>query len=132
MSASETMRVRDAMTTELRVVDGLATVAEAVGLMKRHDVSSLVVARRDADDEVGLVEVAGIAAEVVAKNRPPERVNVYEVMTKPVVTVPADMLARYAVRLLGQLGLSRAVVVNEERDAVGMVTLRDLVLANIG
>ena len=126
------MRVRDAMTTELRVVDGLATVAEAVGLMKRHAVSSLVVARRDADDEVGLVEVADIATEVVAKNRPPERVNVYEVMTKPVVTLPADMLVRYAVRLLGQLGLSRAVVVNDERDAVGMVTLRDLVLANIG
>ncbi len=132
MNASETMRVRDAMTTELRVVDGLATVAEAVGLMKRHAVSSLVVARRDADDEVGLVEVADIATEVVAKNRPPERVNVYEVMTKPVVTLPADMLVRYAVRLLGQLGLSRAVVVNDERDAVGMVTLRDLVLANIG
>ena len=48
------------------------------------------------------------------------------------VTVPAPMLARYAVRLLGDLGLSRAVVVNEARDAVGMVTLRDLVLAEVG
>ena len=52
--------------------------------------------------------------------------------TKPVVTVLAPMLARYAVRLLGDLGLSRTVVVNEARDAVGMVTLRDLVLAEVG
>ena len=42
------------------------------------------------------------------------------------------MLAHYAVRLLGDLGLSRAVVVNEACDAVGMVTLRDLVLAEVG
>ena len=53
----------------------------------------------------------------------------YEAMTKPVVTLPPGMLVRYAVRLLVGLGLTRAVVVDDERDAVGMVTLRDLVLA---
>lgn len=122
-------RVQDLMATELHTVDGLATVAEALRLLKREGVSSLVVARRGPDDEVGLLEVGPVATEVVARNRAPDRVHVYEVMTKPVVTVPAPMLARYAVRLLGDLGLSRAVVVNEARDAVGMVTLRDLVLA---
>lgn len=99
-------------------------------MMKRHDVSSLIVARRDQDDEVGLVEVIDVA-EPIANNRPPDRVNVYEVMTKPVVTVSPAMLARYAVRLLRELGLSRAVVVDEKRDAVGIVTLRDLVLGTV-
>lgn len=124
-------RVQDLMATELHTVDGLATVAEALRLLQREGVSSLVVARRGADDEVGLLEVGPVATEVVARNRAPDRVHVYEVMTKPVVTVPAPMLARYAVRLLADLGLSRAVVVNEARDAVGMVTLRDLVLAEV-
>ena len=124
-------RVQDLMATELHTVDGLATVAEALRLLKREGVSSLVVARRGADDEVGLLELGRVATEVVARNRAPDRVHVYEVMTKPVVTVPAPMLVRYAVRLLGDLGLSRAVVVNEARDAVGMVTLRDLVLAEV-
>ena len=96
--------------------------------MKQHHVSSLVVERRDGDDEVGLVEVADIAKEVIGKNRAPDRVSVYEVMTKPVVTLPPGMRVRYAVRLLARLGLSRAVVVDESRNAVGMVTLRDLVL----
>ena len=130
-STSENTRVQDVMTTDLHAIDGLANVDEAIRLMRQHGVSSLVVARRDKDDEVGLLEVANVAAEVVAKNRPPERVSVYEAMSKPVVTLPPGMLVRYAVRLLVELGLTRAVVVDEERDAVGMVTLRDLVLAEM-
>ena len=133
-SASESARVarvQDVMATDLHAIDGLANVDEAMRLMREHGVSSLVVARRDKDDEVGLLEVANVAAEVVARNRPPERVSVYEAMTKPVVTLPPGMLVRYAVRLLVELRLTRAVVVNDERDAVGMVTLRDLVLAEM-
>ena len=130
-STSAGARVRDVMATELHAIDGLANVDEAMRLMRQHGVSSLVVARRDRNDEVGLLEVANVAAEVVARNRPPERVSVYEAMTKPVVTLPPGMLVRYAVRLLVELGLTRAVVVDDERDAVGMVTLRDLVLAEM-
>ena len=126
--SEERDRVEGAMVTELYSIDGLATVGEAMQMMKQHHVSSLVVERRDADDEVGLVEVADIAKEVIGQNRAPDRVSVYEVMTKPVVTLPPGMLVRYAVRLLARLGLSRAVVVDEARNAVGMATLRDLVL----
>ena len=128
MSEEREIRVEGVMVTDLYSIDGLATVSEAIQMMKQHHVSSLVVDRRDADDEVGLVEVADIAKEVIGRNRAPDRVSVYEVMTKPVVTLPPDMLVRYAVRLLAQLGVSRAVVVDEARNAVGMVTLRDLVL----
>ena len=128
MSEEHEARVADVMVAEPYNIDGLATVSEAMQIMKLHHVSSLVVDRRDADDEVGLVEVADIAKEVIGRNRAADRVSVYEVMTKPVVTLPPGMLVRYAVRLLAQLGVSRAVVVDEARNAVGMATLRDLVL----
>lgn len=124
------LRVQDVMVRELHVIDGLATIGEAIAMMKEHDVSSLVVARRDADDEVGLVEVVDVA-DPLAADRPPDRVHVYEVMDKPVVTLPPGMLARYAMRLLSEMGLSRSVVVDEKRDAVGIVTLRDLVLGSV-
>lgn len=128
MSEEREARVEDVMVTDLYNINGLASVGEAIQMMKEHRVSSLVVDRRDADDEVGLVEVADVANEVIARNRAPDRVSVYEVMTKPVVTLPPGMLVRYAVRLLARLGHSRAVVVDDARNAVGMVTLRDLVL----
>ena len=132
MSEESEARIEDAMVTDLYRIDGLATVSEAIQMMKEHRVSSLVVERRDANDEMGLVEVADVAKEVIGLNRATDRVSVYEVMTKPVVTLPPGMLVRYAVRLLARLGLSRAVVVDEARDAVGMVTLRDLVLGRAG
>ena len=129
-SAQDVRRVQDVMVRKLHVIDGLATIGEAIAMMKQHDVSSLVVARRDTDDEVGLVEVVDLA-QPLADDRPPDRVHVYEVMSKPVVTLPPGMVARYAVRLLSEQGLSRSVVVDEKRDAVGIVTLRDLVLGSV-
>ena len=131
MSEKRIIRVGDVMGSKLYAIDRLATVAEAMALLKQYEVSSLAVNRRDDDDEFGLLVVADIAREVIAKNRAPERVNVYEIMSKPVLTLPSAMLARYAVRLLVRFELSRAVVVDYERHPLGMVTLRDLVLSHV-
>ncbi|MBI4183908.1 MAG: CBS domain-containing protein [Proteobacteria bacterium] len=121
-------KVRDVMVTEVRTIGRTATVKEAIDAMREASVSSLAVERRDESDEFGLLVVSDIAREVIAKGRAPSRVNVYEVMSKPVVTLPSDMHVKYAVRLLVRLGLSRALVVDAERQPVGIVTLRDLVV----
>ena len=125
------IRVSEVMIGDIRSIDGMATVSDAAALMRRHSITSLVVDRRNADDEAGLIEVVGIAREVIAKNRAPDRVHVYEVMTKPVVSLPATMLVRYAVRHLTTLGIRRALVVDQERNVVGIVALRDMVLKSI-
>ena len=131
MSTQPALRVREVMRTELHTIDGLATVSEAIALMRRHHVSSLAVPRRDDDDEMGLVGITDVARKVIAENRALERVNVYEIMTKPVLTLPSEMQARYAVRLLVRFGVSRAVVVDHDRNPVGIATLRDLVLGHV-
>ncbi|MDE2716156.1 MAG: CBS domain-containing protein [Chloroflexota bacterium] len=128
MKESNSLTVGDLMVEELHTIDGLATVADAMALMKRHQVSSLVINRRSEDDELGLVVVADIARGVIADNRAPERVNVYEIMSKPLLTLREDMLAKYAVRMLVRFELSRAVVVDHDRKPIGMVTLRDLIM----
>ena len=128
MTEENSIRVRDLMVTEMHTIDGLATVAQAMVLMKRHEVDSLVVNRRNSDDELGVITVGDIAREVIADNRSPKRVNVYEIMSKPLLTVPDDMLAKYAVRLLVRFDRSRAVVVDRQRNALGRVTLRDLIM----
>ena len=128
MRENGSVRVRDLMSEELFAIDGLDTVADAMALMKRHSVGSLVVNRRNDDDELGLIAVGDIARRVIAEDRSPERVNVYEIMSKPLLTLPEDMLAKYASRLLARFNLSRAVVVDRERNAIGMVTLRDLIM----
>ncbi len=131
MTEKSYIKVADVMTTTIKTIDATATVAEAITAMRETGVSSLVAERRDESDEYGLIVVSDIAKHVIAENRSPERVNVYEVMSKPVLTVAADMNIRYAVRLLVQFGLSRALVVNSERTPVGLATLRDLVLRHV-
>ena len=122
------IRVSDLMGSEVHTIDGLATAAQAMATMKQLHISSLVVTRRHDDDELGIITVTDLAREVITHDRAPERVNVYEIMTKPALTVRSDMLARYAVRLLVRFDVSRALVVDDDGAPQGLVTLRDLVL----
>jgi predicted transcriptional regulator len=122
------IKVAEVMTRDLHTIDSMATVREAMEKMTRERVSSLVVERRDGKDEYGVIVVTDIAREVVAANLSFDRVQVYEVMSKPVVNVDPGMDLRYAIRLLVRFGLSRALVLDKDRQIEGMVTLRDMVL----
>jgi signal-transduction protein with cAMP-binding, CBS, and nucleotidyltransferase domain len=119
--------VGEVMTPSPRVIDGLATVREAVELMRNDGISSLVIDRRDERDEFGLVVVSDIAEKVIAQGRSLARTNVYEIMSKPVLTIDGAMDIKYALRLLGRFGLSRALV-TDDGALVGIVTMRDMVL----
>jgi CBS domain-containing protein len=48
-------------------------------------------------------------------------------MTKPALTVAADMNVKYAIRLLSRFEINRALVTRDDA-LVGLVTLRDLVV----
>lgn len=122
------IKVAEIMTPSVHTIDRTATVKDAILLMRQHGVSSLAVQRRDVHDEFGLLSVTDVAREVIAQDRSADRVNVYEIMSKPVLTVHEDMDIKYAVRLLVKFGVSRAVVVGPDRAPVGIVTLRDMVL----
>lgn len=127
MSETGFTRVREVMTPSPTVIDGLATVAEAIEVMRDKKISSLVIDRRHEGDEYGLLVVTDIAEKVVAEDRAPERTNVYEVMSKPVLTVDCEMDIKYAIRLLAKFGVSRALVTRDDTLA-GIVTMRDMVL----
>lgn len=122
--------VRDVMTPNPVMIDGLATVSEAVELMRDNNISSLIINKRDESDEYGVLAVHDIAEHVISRDRAPERVSVYEIMSKPVLSVDADMNLKYAVRLLFRFKLTRALVLENGKIA-GLVTLRDMVLRSV-
>lgn len=122
------IKVAEVMTRDLQKIDSMASVRQAMEKMAREKVSSLIVERRDERDEYGMIVVTDIARRVVAQNLSFDRVQVYEVMSKPVVHVDPEMDLRYAIRLLVRFGLSRALVIENGRQIQGMVTLRDMVL----
>ena len=119
--------VRDCMRTNVTEVDGKLDVLSALKIMKEVGATSLIVKRRDENDEIGMLLFSDVAKEVIAKDRAPERVNVYEIMAKPVLTVRPDMEIRYCARLFENFGISHAPVV-EDGEIVGMVSFYLLVL----
>jgi len=121
------VRVKDVMKTDFGTIDGVATVADALKKMKTLKTAVLIVNKRNEDDEYGMLTSGDIARHVLAKDRAPDRVNVYEIMSKPVISVHPDMDIRYCSRLFANYNLVRAPVL-ENNKVVGMVSPNSLVL----
>lgn len=131
MSEGRTIvRVRDVMKPHFDMVDGMTTVAEALKTMQHVDTKCLIIDKRHEDDEYGMLLISDIARKVLAVDRAPERVNVYEVMAKPVITVDPDMDIRYCARLFDRFGLSRCPVVNGG-EVLGIISFTDMVLRGL-
>ncbi len=127
LSGTAIVRARDVMRKGLVTIDGMATAKEAAAKMRAEKVSYLLVDRRHPDDAWGIVVVQDFIKGVIIPGRSPAQVNVYEIMTKPVITVPADMDIRYATRLIYRAGIRRAPV-DDKGEIVGMLSLRSLIL----
>lgn len=121
------IHVRDVMKKGFDIIDGMTTVSDALRKMKHIETKTLIIDKRHENDEYGVVLISDIAKQVLAQDRSPDRVNVYEVMAKPVISVDPNMDIRYCARLFEKFGLSRAPVI-ENGKMVGIVSFTDMVL----
>lgn len=128
--SEQIVRVRQVMKTEFDTVDSMITVYDALKSMRHIETKCLIVNKRHDDDEYGVLLLSDIARKVIGPNRSPQRVNVYEVMAKPVITVDPEMNIRYCARLFDRFELSRAPVVEHGR-VVGIVSFTDMVLRGL-
>ncbi len=132
IATNQKIRVLDVMKREFNLADGQDTVKSALQEMEYHESHTLIINKRDEDDEYGIVLLADIAKKVIAKDRSPERVNLYEIMSKPVICVRANMDIRYCARLFSRFGLKLAPVVDGKTgELVGTVSYNDIVLKGL-
>lgn len=124
------LRVRDVMKHEVDIMDGMLTVTEALQAMQYPDTRTIIVDKRHDDDEYGVVMFRDLAKRVLARNLSPNRINIYEVMSKPVLSVSPEMDIRYCTRLFDRFGLSRAPVL-ENQKIIGLVSYTDIVLKGL-
>jgi len=130
MSKKAIVRVRDVMRPDFDLVDGMDTVADVLKNSKHPETKCFIVDVRHDNDEYGIVLLSDIAKHVLARDKSPERVNIYEIMSKPVISVDPDMDIRYCTRLFDNFGLSRAPVV-ERKKVIGIVGYTDIVLRGV-
>jgi signal-transduction protein with cAMP-binding, CBS, and nucleotidyltransferase domain len=130
MNKKNIIRVEDVMKPDFDLVDGMDTVAEVLKKSQHPETKCFIVDTRHKNDEYGIVLLSDIAKQVLARNKSPERVNIYEIMTKPVVSVDPKMDIRYCARMFENFGLGRAPVVDGAK-VVGIVGYTDIVLHGI-
>ena len=127
MNQKKVIRARDVMQNNFLLMDGLATVQEAIDALLRENADTIFIKRRNEDDAFGIVVLTDIAQKVLAVDKAPERVNLYEIMAKPVMSIEPELSIKYCARLFSRFGLSVAPVIKDEK-ILGAVTYREIVL----
>ncbi len=113
------------MTTQVITLNSLATVAEAIALMRDKKVRSLIVEPGE-DAAYGIVTETDIIYKVASKDVDPESVMIYQIMTKPCIVVNPDLDLKNVARLFTETGIVRAPVI--QKRLLGMISTTDLIM----
>lgn len=117
---------KDIATPELYYIDGLASIEEAINLMKSQNANVLIIKKRDEHDANGIISVSDIIRGCIIPDKNPKQVSVYELMTKPVISVPSTLNAKYVPQYMLNCKINMAPV-EENGTYVGLVRFRDIV-----
>lgn len=113
--------VSQVMTKDVVFIDGNKTVADAIKLMKAKKVSSLVVNRRTHEDAWGIITRKDVVSKIVDPGKDPRAVKVFEIMSKPLITVSPGLALKYCARLFNNAGIRRAPVF-DGKEIIGIVS----------
>lgn len=118
-------KAQDVMATDVVFIDGSASVADAISLMREKGVSSLIVEHRSQEDAYGIVTRKDVVNKVVDPGKEPRDVEVCQVMTKPLVMVSPGLALKYCARLMHQAGIRRAPVF-DGKQIIGILSNTDI------
>jgi CBS domain-containing protein len=118
------MLVRELMSTDVVTVDAAATVADAIERLFEADVGSVVVMRDGTP--AGILTARDALAALYRADAAPSAVSVTAPAHAPAVTTSPTRTAGGVARLMADRGVKKVLVL-EEMDVVGVVTLTDIV-----
>ena len=118
------MTAKDIMTADVVTISGSATVADAVKVMKDKGLRALIVEPRSDRDPYGIVTETDIVYKIAAYGNDPKKMRVFEIMTKPCITVQPDLGVEYVARLFANTRTRRAPVVQD--GLKGIISISDI------
>lgn len=119
------MQVKDVMVKDVVRISQFAKLREALSLMKRHNVKSLVVDRQAAHDAWGIITYTNILKTVIAEDGDIDLLNVYDACAKPALAVTENLAVRYAATLMINHRIKRLLVTRDE-ELLGFITMDDI------
>ena len=121
------LKVSDVMMTNFKTVDGMTSISEAMAILKENRLNALFVSPKDENNVYGIMTLKDIARKVISQRRKLHETHVYEIMSKPVLTIQTTMPIPYAARFLSNFNVSYAMVL-EKDEVVGMISLNGMVM----
>lgn len=122
------MLVENVMTPQekLIVISPMATVREALKLMKEHKVRSVIVNKRTNSGAYGLVTFKNILQSIVAEDGDIDLLNVYDIASTPAFSVSAKLDVKYAARMMVRSSIKRLLVL-DNNELQGILTMTDII-----
>ena len=123
---SNPLLVRHVMMSNFKKLEGVTKVYDALAMMKKEGINAVLIQPRNETDVYGIMTLKDIARKVIGERRKLNETHVYEIMSKPVLSVQADMPVPYAARFLTNFDVSYATVM-EDSAIIGLVSLNGMV-----
>ena len=118
--------VKDLMVTRVITISPFSSLREALSLMKKHNIKSLVVDRQNEHDAYGLITYTNVLKTIIAEEGDIDLINVYDVCVKPAITVSPKLAVKHAAAMMSQHRLKRLLVTSDNQ-LVGWLAMDDLV-----
>jgi CBS domain-containing protein len=119
------MKVKEAMTRDVRLVKPDQPISEAAKLMAELDIGALPV--EESDRLVGMITDRDIAVRAVAMGRGPDT-PVSEVMSREIKYCYEDQSIDEVTQNMGELRIRRLPVLTRDKRLVGILSLGDLAI----
>jgi CBS domain-containing protein len=125
----EFTKVKDWMIDLLVFIEPDRTVHEALSIMRRRYIHSLLVSKTETNPEYGILTSTDICDKIIADGRHPGTTRVREVMTSPIITVKENMTLQECSRIMQKHHIHHVPVVNDDNELVGMISATDFLVA---
>ena len=121
--------VRDWMSSPVIVVDPDSSVSNAVTLMRRRNIHSLVVGITKENPAYGIITTTDIRDKIVGADRRPAETRVREIMSGPVITANPDWTLKECSEIMQRNHFHHMPVADENGALVGMISATDIFTA---
>lgn len=120
--------VREWMNELVVYIDPKKTVIDALALMRRRYIHSLIVNKTPEHPDYGIITSTDICDKIIAQNRNPSHTRVEEIMNSPLLTVDQEARIQDCAIFMRQHKIHHLPVVNEKGTLVGMISDADFLI----
>jgi isocitrate dehydrogenase len=117
--------VSEIMTRDVATIEPTASVEDALHRMRERGISSLLVEPDGNGGDWGIMTKRDVISKVIARDVSPDSLHVSEIMTRPLIKIPADMSLRQVSTIMIENRIRRLPVFDSGR-LVGIVSDTDL------